>query len=107
MLVSLPLQIVEHRANLRRSAMRDRATNLLDDLDDACGVDPFLIPRPGRLSVTHGPAVSIIAGLSGSPSDDGKPALDNLARAYLLPPPHEAKSYDDDREKGDLNAAND
>jgi hypothetical protein len=60
--------------------MRDRATNLLDDLDDACGVDPFLIPRPGRLSVTHGPAVSIIAGLSDSLSDDGKPVLDNLAR---------------------------
>jgi hypothetical protein len=100
------LQIVKHRARFCRASVDERGTSALYDGDDAGGVDPFLIPRPGRLSVTHGPAVSIIAGLSDSLSDDGKPVLDNLARAYLLPPPHEAKSCDDDREKGDRNAAN-
>jgi hypothetical protein len=100
------LQIVKHRARFCRASVDDRGTSALYDGDDAVRGDKFLPTSPSCLVDRHRPTVRFAADLS----DLRKSGRDNLSRAYFngppTPSPAEAKGGDDDREKGDRNAAN-
>jgi hypothetical protein len=120
MLASLPLQIVEHRASLLADDVRDRGTSDLHGREDTVRRDQLPISEPLRLKIAHSfglvlaferklfmdGVAEIHATFAHSLRDGSDSGRDNLARAYLLPPPHEAKCSDDDREKGDRKAAN-
>jgi hypothetical protein len=88
MALSLSLKAVENRASLERARVRDHPTNLLNRIYEGIGVYRWLTSAPLDR-----------ARLPDGLGDDGR-----YGRAYL-PPPHDAKRSDDDRDDVDCSSA--